>query len=467
MKSPAEPVLKLYKLEDAENLSREQLGNLYRQHLNPELFNMFRLIGFDRKYVRAEGMHVYDEEGRKYLDLLGAYGAMNFGHNRPEIHQALQRVQSFPNLLQVSMGVVTSLLAANLAQITPGDLNRTFFGNSGAEAVEGALKLARIATGRQTLIYAENSFHGKSFGALSVTGRTKYQTPFEPLLPKTELIPYGNAARLEERLARKDVAAVILEPIQGEAGILVPAPGYLSEARAICTRHGSLLILDEIQTGFGRTGWNFACEAESVVPDVLCLGKSLGGGVMPIGAYITNDKIWNAAYGQMERAALHTSTFGGNTLAAAAALESIRLLVEEGLAEQAREKGEYFLAKLQDLQQKYPVIAEVRGRGLLIGLEFASPKSNLLNTLTGGTVKKLAEEYFASIVAGQLLNEHGIITAYTLNNPNVIRFEPPLIIKREEIDYVVQALEAVLKNQGMASIALRGAKSAVKGLIGR
>ncbi len=467
MNSSAKPKLKLYKLEDAENLSREQLANLYRQHLNPELFNMFRLIGFDRKFVRAEGVHVWDEAGRKYLDLLGAYGAMNFGHNRPEIHQALQRVQNFPNLLQVSMGVVTSMLAANLAQITPGDLNRTFFGNSGAEAVEGALKLARIATGRQTLIYAENSFHGKSFGALSVTGRTKYQTPFEPLLPKTEPVPFGNAARLEERLARKDVAAVILEPIQGEAGIQVPAPGYLSEARAICSRYGSLLILDEIQTGFGRTGWNFACESESVVPDVLCLGKSLGGGVMPIGAYITTDKIWNAAYGQMERATLHTSTFGGNTLAAAAALESIRLLVEEGLAEQARENGEYFLAKLQDLQQKYPVIAEVRGRGLFIGLEFASPKSNLLNTLTGGTVKKLAEEYFASIVAGQMLSEHGIITAYTLNNPNVIRLEPPLVIKREEIDYVVQALEAVLKNQGMASITLKGAKSVVKGLIGR
>ena len=467
MNGSAKPKLKLYKLEDAENLSREQLSNLYRQHLNPELFNMFRLIGFDRKYVRAEGMHIWDEDGRKYLDLLGAYGAMNFGHNRPEIYQALQRVQSFPNLLQVSMGVVTSLLAANLAQITPGDLNRSFFGNSGAEAVEGALKIARIATGRKTLIYAENSFHGKTFGALSVTGRTKYQMPFEPLLPYTEPVPFGNAARLEERLARKDVAAVILEPIQGEAGIQVPDLGYLAEARAICTRYGSLLILDEIQTGFGRTGWNFACELESVVPDVLCLGKSLGGGVMPIGAYITTDKIWNAAYGQMERAALHTSTFGGNTLAAAAALESIRLLVEEELAEQARENGEYFLAKLQDIKQKYPVIAEVRGKGLLIGLEFASPKSNLLNTLTGGTVKKLAEEYFASIVAGQLLNEHGIITAYTLNNPNVIRLEPPLIINREEIDYVVRALESVLKNQGMASITLRGAKSAVKGWIGR
>lgn len=459
------PVL-LYNLEDAVKLSREQVTNLYRQHINPELFNMLRLIGFDRKYIRAEGMYVWDDTGRKYLDLLGAYGAMNFGHNRSEIFQAMQQVQSYPNLLQVSMAVVTSLMAANLAQITPGNLNRSFFGNSGAEAVEGALKLARIATGRKTLIYAENSFHGKTFGALSVTGRTKYQTPFEPLVPNTESVPYGDAARLEERLSRKDVAAVILEPIQGEAGIKVPPPGYLPVVREICSRYGSLLILDEIQTGFGRTGWNFACEQEQVVPDILCLGKSLGGGVMPIGAYITTDKIWDTAYGQLDRAALHTSTFGGNTLAAAAAMASIQILIEDNLSEQARVNGEYFLERLQDLRLRYPVIAEVRGRGLLIGIEFAQPKSGLINTLTGGAVNKLAEEYFASIVAGQLMNKHGIITAYTLNNPNVIRMEPPLIIERSEIDYVVASLEEVFKNQGMASLTFKGARSAVKGLMG-
>ena len=199
----------------------------------------------------------------------------------------------------------------------------------------------------------------------------------------------------------------------------MPAPGYLSEARAICTRHGSLLILDEIQTGFGRTGWNFACEAESVVPDVLCLGKSLGGGVMPIGAYITNDKIWNAAYGQMERAALHLHLW---KYLAAATLESIRLLVEEGLAEQAREKGNIFWRNCRICSRSIKSLPRL---GRVDRPGFASP-SNLLNTLTDGTVKKLAEEYFASIVAGQLLNEHGIIT-HTLNNPNVIRFEPRLL----------------------------------------
>ena len=457
----------LYRLEDATIISREQLGELYRQHVNPELYNMLRLIGFDRKYVRAEGMYIWDDTGRRYLDLLGAYGAMNFGHNRPEIWQALEKVMDFPNLLQASMGVVASLLAANLAKITPGALNRSFFGNSGAEAVEGALKLARIATSRKTIIHAENSFHGKTFGALSVTGRARYQTPFEPLVPAVEAVPFGDVNRLETRLARKDVAAVILEPIQGEAGVRVPPSGYLAAVRDLCSRYGTLLILDEIQTGFGRTGSVFACEEEQVVPDILCLGKSLGGGMMPIGAYITTDKIWEAGYGRMERAALHTSTFGGNTLAAAGAMASIQLLIEEDLANKARINGCYFLERLQELAQKYPVMAEVRGRGLLIGIEFASPNSRLLNTLTGGTVKKLAEEYFASIVAGQLLEQHGIITAYTLNNPNVIRLEPPLIIERSQIDYVISALEQIFVNQGIASLAWRGARSAVKGLIGR
>lgn len=456
-----------YRLEDAVQLSLEQLSSLYRQHINPQLYQMLRLIGFERKYVRAEGMYVWDEAGRRYLDLLGAYGAMNFGHNRPEFFQAMQQVQNFPNLLQASMGVVASLLAANLAQITPGQLNRSFFGNSGAEAVEGALKLARIATGKPGIIYAENSFHGKTLGALSVTGRTRYQAPFAPLLPGMEAVPYGDLELLEIRLKAKEVAAVILEPIQGEGGVQVPPPGYLTSVKALCKQYGALLILDEIQTGLGRTGTNFACEEEAVVPDILCLGKSLGGGVMPIAAYITTDEIWNAGYGKFERATLHTSTFGGNTLAAAVAMTAIQLLLDERLAERAKENGTYFLQRLQEMAQKYPVLSEVRGRGLLIGIEFASPEATWFNALTGGALNKLSQEYLASFVAGQLLTEYGIITAYTLNNPNVIRIEPPLIIQRSEIDYVISSLEQVFENQGLASLAWKGARSAVKGLLRR
>lgn len=457
----------LYTLDDARRLTMDQLGELYRRYINPELFNMMRLIGFNKKYIRAEGAYVWDDKGRKYLDFLGGYGAINFGHNPPEILEAVQMVQGFPNLLQASIGAVASILAANLAKITPGNLSRSFFGNSGAEAVEGALKLARIATGRKTILYAENSFHGKTLGALSVTGRAKYQIPFEPLLPNTEVIPFGDIESLKVKLSSGEVAAIILEPIQGEAGIKVPPPGYLQEVRSLCSRYKTLLILDEIQTGFGRTGSNFACEQEQVIPDILCLGKSLGGGVMPIGAYITTEKVWDAAYGRMERATLHTSTFGGNTLAAAAGVASVQLLIKNNLAERARRNGEYFIQRLQELAQKYPVIEEVRGRGLLIGIEFASLNSSFLNTLTKGVAGKLTQEYFASIVAGQLLEKHGIITAYTLNNPNVIRLEPPLTIERDEIDYVISALEQVFENQGTISLAWKGVRSAVKGMIGR
>ncbi|MBC7325332.1 MAG: aspartate aminotransferase family protein, partial [Moorella sp. (in: Bacteria)] len=233
-----------------------------------------------------------------------------------------------PNLIQSSLGVLAAALAHNLAKITPGDLQRSFFCNSGCEAVEGALKLARAATGRKEIIYCHNSFHGKSFGALSVTGREKYQKPFEPLLPGCAAVPFGDAEALAYELKKERAAAFIVEPIQGEGGINVPPPGYLAQARRLCSQHGTLLIIDEIQTGFGRTGAMFACEEEGAVPDILCLAKSLGGGIMPVGAYITTDEIWKKAYGSMEKALLHTSTFGGNNWAAAAALAALQVIHE-------------------------------------------------------------------------------------------------------------------------------------------
>jgi len=455
----------LYTIEDAEQLSLDEISNLYSAHINPELLNLIKLINFHRKYQRAEGCYVWDDAGNRYLDLLGAYGAVNFGHNHPRILDAVQRVMGMPNLLQAAIGVMASLLAANLARLAPGLLTRSFFGNSGAEAVEGALKLARIATGKNVFIHAENSFHGKTFGALSVTGRRKYQDPFRPLLPYTCAVPFGDEQALAERIRAEDVAAVILEPVQGEGGIILPPAGYLQQVRALCTRHGALLIMDEIQTGMGRTGRNFACQEELINPDIMCLGKSLGGGVMPLSAYITTERIWKQAYGQMDRATLHTSTFGGNTLAAAAGIASLQLLVEENLAAQAREKGEYFLRRLQELAASQDVIKEVRGRGLMIGIEFQQPEARLLNKLTGGAVRSAGEEYFASVVAGELLNQHRIITAYTLNNPNVIRIEPPLTIAPADMDYTISALQQVLASRSFAGIAFGGLKTAIKGVL--
>jgi putrescine aminotransferase len=296
---------------------------------------MLGLLDFDRQFVRAEGIYVWDSKGEKYLDFLGAYGALNTGHNHPRVLEALDRVKEMPNLLQASLGTVVSALAKNLALITPGNLQRSFICNSGAEAVEGALKMARAATGRQKLIYCDGSFHGKTLGALAVTGRGKYQRAFQPLVPGCTSVPYGDLGALEYELKKEETAAFILEPVQGEGGIIIPPSGYLPEVRRLCSKYGTLLIIDEIQTGLGRTGKMFACQHDGVVPDIMCLAKSLGGGIMPAGAYITTDEIWKKAYGGMEKALLHTSTFGGNTWAAAAGIAALEIILRKTAGEGA------------------------------------------------------------------------------------------------------------------------------------
>lgn len=453
---------KLLSLDDALKLTRNEVIELHKEFLNASLANLMSLINFTKQFVKAKGVRVWDSEGREYLDFLGGYGALNLGHNHPRVLAALTEASQQPNLLQASLNTLAGALANNLAQITPGKLQRSFFGNSGAEAVEGALKLARIATRKTKIISALNSFHGKSFGALSATGKEKYQKFFQPLVSDFEYFPFGDLGALERLLIPEDTAAVILEPIQGEGGIILPPPGFLKGARELCSRYGALLIIDEIQTGFGRTGKLFACEHEGVEPDILCLAKSLGGGVMPMGVYLSSDAVWQKGYGSMERATLHSSTFGGNSLACAAGLAALEVTIEEGLAEKAAELGAYFLNKLQELQQKYALIKEVRGLGLFIGLEFEQPKG-WLDKATGGKLSEAAREYTGAMVAGELMNRHGIITAYTLNNPNVIRLEPPLIVEKAEIDRVVEALTDIFeRNRNFFDLALETGKGILK-----
>lgn len=451
-------------LDDALRLSRAEMVENHRRYGNPGLVQLLGLVGYDRLFVRASGVEVWDAEGNRYLDFLGGYGALNLGHNHPRVVAALDRVRDYPNLLQAGISPIVSALLRDLALITPGDLQHTFLGNSGAEAVEGALKLARAATGRTRFIYCERGFHGKTFGALSVTGRPQYQKPFAPLVPECEAVPFGDAAALEKTFQRGErPAAFIVEPIQGEGGVIIPPDGYLRVARELCTRYGVVMIVDEVQTGFGRTGTLFACEAEGVVPDVLCLSKSLGGGVMPIGAFITTPALWQKAFGGVERSRLHTSTFGGNTRAAAAALAAIEVTLAEDLPRQAREKGEYLISRLRELQKEFPLIKEVRGRGLLVGIEFESG-TGWLGRVTAGAADRLAQEYLASLVSAELFREHHVITAYTLNNPNVIRLEPPLVVTKEQIDYVVEALRATLASRrSAAGFALGTAKQVVSG----
>lgn len=450
----------LITIEEALDISEKELRNIHKEYLNPGLVATMGLVKFDRLYTEAKGSIIRDNQGQEYIDFLGGYGALNLGHNPPEVLEALEKVKNLPNILQASLGVTAAVLAHNLAQIAPGNLKRAFFCNSGAEAVEGALKLARIASKKEKIIYCEGSFHGKTLGALSVTGRNKYQKHFQPLIPNCHSVPFGCAESLEKALKDGDAAAFIVECIQGEGGIIVPPQGYLKKVRELCSQYEALLIVDEIQTGLGRTGKMFACEHEEVVPDIMCLAKSLGGGIMPIGAYITTEKIHNSGYGSMEKALLHTSTFGGNNLACAAGIAALDTIIKKNLAREAEKKGQYLLERLQKLKDLYPIIKEVRGRGLMIGLELKGSNNSILNKLSGGTLENLSHEYFASLVAGKLLNEYHILTAYTLNNPNVIRIEPLLTIEYKQLDTLVEALEEIFQsNKSFIKIAFSNLKN--------
>src|SRR5205085_688039 len=310
-------------------------------------------------------------------------------------------------------------LAAKLAEVTPGRLQFTFFCNSGTEAVEGALKLARAATGRTGIVSAERAFHGKTLGSLSASGREVHRRQFEPLMPGFIQVPFGDFNALEA-VVNDQTAAVILEPIQGEGGVIIPPDDYLPRVQQLCSSRGALLIADEVQTGFGRTGRLFAVEHYGVEPDILCLAKALGGGVMPLGAFCGTPEVWKPFD---DNPWLHTSTFGspgGNPMACAAGLATLEVIRDERLAERAAVEGEYFLSRLVEVQREFPsLIVEVRGRGLLIGLEFHD------------------EDVAGLVISG--MGRRRVIVGYYLSNPRVFRFEPPLIVTREQIDQAVSS----------------------------
>ena len=377
------------------------------------------------------------------------FGSLNVGHNHPKLLEALKEIETYPKIMQTAVQHLSAALAENLASITPGNLSRTFFCNSGAEAVEGALKLARIITKRPRFIHCQGAFHGKTLGALSVMGREKYRQPFEPLIPSTASIPYGSLESLEEELSKKDVAAFIVEPVQGEAGVIIPPEGFLNKARSICNKYGTLLIVDEVQTGFGRTGKMFACQWENVVPDIICLAKALGGGIVSSGAYVTTDENWKKAYGSLDNYLLHSSTFGGywgNAIACAMGLKTIEIIIEENLAEEARLKGEYFLNKLNQIKDKHSIVKDVRAIGLLVGIEVidTQTKAGLLNKLSFGALDNLSKEYLGTLLSVELINKYRVATVYSLNNPNVIRLEPPLTVTYQQLDYVANAIDETL-----------------------
>ena len=400
----------------------EDLLSGYEYYINPSLARTYRFMGLDHAENTAQGSVVMDAEGVSYIDCAGGYGVFVQGYRHPRIVAAAhEQLDLMPLSSRVLVNPRQVELAKRLAEVTPGDLTYSFICNSGTEAVEAALKIARGSTGRTTIITTEGAFHGKTYGALSVSGRDLYQTPFKPLVPDVVRVPFGDSQALEKVMS-DSVAAVIVEPIQGEGGVIVPPDDYLPSVRALCDQFGAAMIADEVQTGIGRTGKLFAVEHAGVVPDLLCLAKALGGGVMPIGAVVGRPWVWKLFE---ENPLIHTSTFGGNPLACRVAVEALAVTLEEDLPGRAQELGAWFIPALQKLRDRHPdIIAEVRGRGLMIGMEFKS----------AGMAGMLMSELF----------QRQVLAVYTLNNERVIRLMPPLVSELKQLKKVLAALEEAL-----------------------
>ncbi len=389
----------------------------YAKHLNPYLAKLMQFAGFGVE-VKGEGCYIYDQDGKAYLDCLGGYGCFSLGHRHPKVVEAVKSQLDAMGLSgKAFFSKQAADLAERLAEKTPAGLQFSFFCNSGTEAVEGALKFAKKHTGRHKIVSTHDSFHGKTLGSLSVMGRAKYREPYEPLLPGVEFVPYGDIDAARSAIDGQ-TAAFIVEPVQGEGGIHIPPKGYLTALRESCDASGALLIVDEVQTLLGRTGKWFACEHDGVSPHLMTLAKALGGGIMPIGAIVGTAEIWESVY--QDSPLSHTSTFGGNPLACSAGLATMQVIEEEGLVERSAIVGPLLLKGLQSVAAAHPdLIKEARGLGFMIGVEFA--------------IDEVGE-----LVVAQML-KRGVCVAYTLNNPRIIRFEPPLIISEKEIDQAVEA----------------------------
>ena len=410
-------------------------------HMNPRLGRLMSQLEMDKVFIRGEGCYLYDRSGRRYLDFLAQYGALPFGFNNPYIWQAVEQVRgSFePSFVQPSYLEAAGELAKRLVNVAPPGMQYVTFANSGAEAVEAAIKLCRSCTGRIGVLAAKNGFHGKTLGALSATDKRKYQEGFGAPVEGFDYVPFGDLDALERALAGRFYAAFIVEPIQGEGGIIEAPPGYLAEAGEICRRSGAKMIVDEIQTGLGRTGAMFACETEGVIPDVITVAKALGGGLVPIGGCLYREDVYNDDF-----ALKHTSTFAGNTLACRIGLATLDLLEENDrhLIRQVADNGARLKQELQRLKRRHQhVINVIRGRGYMLGVSFGVNRFNW----GPGLLSCLGEtEALTSLVVSRMLEVNGVRLGYTLNQGGVLRIEPPLIATWKECELFLEAFEDTL-----------------------
>jgi acetylornithine/succinyldiaminopimelate/putrescine aminotransferase len=431
---------------------QERAGENYALHskyINPQFAKVLRLAGFDRCYERGCGSYLFDTAGQRYLDLLCGWNVFNVGRNHPVVKQAIVDVLSSDpaSLVQRDCSLLSGLVAEKLVQIAPPPLDTVLFSNGGAETVEGALKFARKATRKSRFLYCKNSFHGLTFGALSVTDDTKniLRAGFGPLLPGCTRIPFQDLEALESELKEGDVAAFIAEPIQGETGIIIPEARYWSEVRRLCDQYGALMIFDEIQTGLGRTGKWLACEHWNVVPDVLCLSKALGAGLVPVGAVMTRRDIFLKVFNDLGHGLIHSSTYGGNAVAMAAALATLHVIEQESLLERATQIGARFKQELERLRSRYELLTDVRQIGLMIGVQFGEPKSFTLRQ-GWNLLHKMRPPLFGQSLIMALFDRHRILAQMAGADPDCLQIFPPLIVGEEELAYFLQAFEDILKD---------------------
>jgi ornithine--oxo-acid transaminase len=418
---------------------------LHSQHVNPANTRTLKTIGFDRCYVRGEGPYLWDIEGIKYLDLLSGYGVFGLGRNHPEVRRVLKEFldSEYPSLVKMEAPLLSGLLAAELKKRMPNDLEMVFFTNSGAEGVETAIKYAKCATGKPALLHCKKSFHGLSSGALSINGDESFREGFAPFLPDCRAIPFDDLGALERELAKGDVAAFIVEPIQGK-GVNLASPGYLAAAQALCRKHGALFVDDEVQTGVGRTGKFLAIEHDGQLdPDIVILAKALSGGFVPVGAVLCKKWIHDKVFSSMQRSVVHSSTFSQGGFAMAAGLATLDVLDREQLIANAARMGDLISQGVRAMIPRFEFLKDVRSRGLMVGIEFGPPRSLGLKA-AWTTCHTLDKSLFPQAAIIPLMDKHHIITQVAGHGVDVVKLLPPLVISEADVKWFLDALEDVL-----------------------
>ncbi|MDO8518807.1 MAG: aspartate aminotransferase family protein [Deltaproteobacteria bacterium] len=438
-----------YGIEELIQKRKGENLSLHSRYINPQFAKVLQTIGFDKNYSRAVGPYLYDNEGNEYLDFLSGYGVFAIGRNHPEIKRVLKEFIDLDtaSLVQMEAPLLSGLLAETLVKrVNVEGVDTVFFTNSGTEANECAIKYARGATSRARILFLDHAFHGLTTGSLSLNGNDEFRDGFGALLPGCEKIPQNDLNRLETELKKKDVAAFVFEPVQGK-GIYLPEENFLPQAQKLCQKYGTLFVADEIQTGFGRTGKWFGFEHWGLSPDIVTVSKALSGGMVPVGATMSRRWIYDKIFSRMDKCVVHSSTFGQNNMAMVAGLATLAILENEKLVDKAKETGEYLLSRLQRLKEKHEWVKEIRGKGLMIGIECGKP-SSLKNRIRWETIQRINTSLFGELLVMPLMAKHKILTQVSGHEQAIVKILPPLIITKDHADRFVAAMDDVLSECG-------------------